>query len=247
MKQKVICVIPARLQSTRFPQKILAPIDGKPMIQHVWEAATACPQFDSVHFAIDHEKTADVIEGFGGQYQMTSPGHATGTHRIAEFQEVSGIEGDIWVNWQGDQPFIQQQMIDDLLQGVDSDGASVWTLKKKADPEEINSPNAVKVVTDTIGRALYFSRSPIPHNRTQLGSVEVYKHIGLYAFTSSALKLFPTLERTPLSLAEDLEQLLFLEHQVPIQVYQTQYEALGVDMPQDLLKANHLASVLRVS
>lgn len=235
MGKKVVCVIPARLESTRLPRKILAKIGDKTMIQHVWEAAVRCPQFDGVYIAIDSEEVADEIDRFGGRWLMTKKSHENGTQRLIEFMHTSGVKADVWVNWQGDQPFVQSEIIDDLLQGVDK--GMIWTLKKEIhDPADILAPQIVKVVTDHSGKALYFSRSPIPYDRTGY-KPRYYKHIGLYAYSTEALKKIETFPLSPLCLTESLEQLTFLENGLPIQVYETEYETVGIDTPQDLQKA----------
>lgn len=235
MLKKIACIIPARLESTRLPRKILEMIGDKTMIQLVWEAAHRCSQFASVHFAIDSMETAEVIDGFGGKWLMTNNCHPNGTSRLIEC--IDQISADIWVNWQADEPFITPQMINDLLQNV-NDGM-IWTLKKEIDnPEEIAAPQFVKVVTDNFGKALYFSRSPIPYN-----SQKYYKHIGLYAYTTFALHQIKQMTPSPLSIIESLEQLTFMEHGLPIQVHETDYEALGINTLEDLQKARSSLSL----
>lgn len=232
---KVVCVIPARLASTRFPKKVLAQIKDKTMIERVWMAAKKCKEFDEVYFAIDSEEVAKEVERFGGKWMMTSPSCPTGTHRLIEFIETSKVEADVFVNWQADEPLVCPQMIKDLLQGIYNPMEKVWTLKKEASPHEVANPNVVKVVTDRFGRALYFSRSQIPFDRDGSGC-KMYKHIGLYAYTYEALLKIKEFSITPLSEVEKLEQLTFLENGLPINVYLTQHESIGVDTLQDLQK-----------
>ena len=236
---KIVCVIPARLASVRFPKKVLSYIGGKSMLEHVWRGALLCKQFDSVHFAIDDIKTAKVIESFGGDYLMTAKDHPTGTHRVAEFQKISGVKADIWVIWQADEPFITPLVIEDLLQGRNQSHIGAWTLKKQISKEKAQDPNIVKVVTDLSGKALYFSRSLIPYDRDGEG-IDYFKHIGLYAYQDNILKIYPTLEASPLSKIEKLEQLTLLENNIPIQVYQTNHEVFGVDTKQHLVEANQM-------
>lgn len=238
MKKKIVCVIPARLESTRFPRKVLAKLGEKYMLEMVWEAAMSCPQFSHVYFAIDSELTAKVIDSFGGAHVMTAKECPTGTHRIIHFMNQGIVEADVWVNWQADEPFIKPQMIADLLQGVEKEGA-IWTLKKEATLDEVLNKDVTKVVTDRFNRALYFSRSPIPFDRDRT-SPTIYKHIGLYAYAEKVLQEIPALEQTPLAYAEKLEQLQFLELGMPIYVYNTTYETLGIDTPEDLIRANRL-------
>jgi 3-deoxy-manno-octulosonate cytidylyltransferase (CMP-KDO synthetase) len=235
---KVVCVIPARLASTRFPKKILARIGDKSMLERVYLAALKCPEFSDIYFAIDNEETAKEIESFGGKWKMTSLSCPTGTHRLIEFINLGDVEADVFVNWQADEPLISPQMIKDLLQGIYVKTQSIWTLKKEAKKEEIANPNVVKVVTDRFGRALYFSRSPIPFDRDGNG-VKIYKHIGLYAYTYEALLKIRDLPITYLSEIEKLEQLSFLENGLSIHVHETEHESIGIDTHQDLLQVNN--------
>lgn len=238
---KVVCVIPARLNSKRFPRKVLSRLGSKPLLEWVWEAATACPIFDQVVFAVDHEETARLVQSFQAEYFLTSETCPSGTDRLIELMDSGLLEGDIWVNWQGDEPFINREMIDDLLQSVSEDSSDVWTLKKKltAD-EEIQSPHVVKVVTDLKGQALYFSRSPIPYARIEAPTY--YKHIGLYAYKTESLKRIQKMVPTPLEKAESLEQLRFMEGGLKIKVHETVHDTQGIDVPEDLLLALRLIS-----
>lgn len=234
---KTICIIPARLYSSRFPKKVLAMLGEKPMLQWIWEGATSAEMFDEVAFAIDDHETARLIDSFGGKYHMTSPACLSGTDRLIELQEKGIMKGDIWVNWQGDEPFIQREMIENLLQTVEED-YDIWSLRKEIErEEEIDDPNVVKVVTDSKGRALYFSRSPIPYDRDGLEDITYYKHIGIYAYRNEALKEISTLTPSPLERAEGLEQLRFLENGLSIQVHETIRETVGIDVPEDLARA----------
>jgi 3-deoxy-D-manno-octulosonate cytidylyltransferase len=241
--KKIACVIPARLQSTRFPRKILAPLHNKPLIQWVWEAAQSVPLFDSVTVAVDAEETARIVQAFGGQPMMTSVDCPSGTMRVCELIEKNQIDADIFVCWQGDEPFLHETMIAELLQTAQTDGADVWTLKKRvSDLKEIHSPHVAKVVTDAEGNALYFSRSPIPYHR-DMKEVVYYKHIGIYAYTKNALKKLAHLPLSYLSDAEQLEQLNFLYHGLKIRVHETEHEGFGVDIPEHLEKAHEIASL----
>jgi len=237
---KIICIIPARLESTRFPRKVLSVLGAKPLLQWVWEAAQRCEIFDDIAFAIDDHETARLIESFEGRYFMTSPECLSGTDRLVELIGKGEMEGDIYVNWQGDEPFIQVEMIQDLLQGIQKKKFDIWTLKKRvASEEEVENPNVVKVVTDKSGKALYFSRSPIPYFRDVYDFEETfyYKHIGIYAFTRAALKKIGRLSASDLELAEHLEQLRFLDNGLKIQAHETQFDTIGIDHPEDLLRA----------
>ncbi len=237
--KKVVCVIPARLKSSRFPRKILALLGEKPLIQWVWESAIKIPFFDEVVFAIDSEETAEVIQGFGGKYYMTSIDCEVGTDRLVELQSRGLVQGDIWVNWQADEPFISEKMLSDLLISFGSDEADVWTLKTQiVDEEQIKDPNLPKVVCDAKGFALYFSRSPIPYYRNLEGNEKKYfKHIGLYAYSKEALEHISRMEPCLLAKAESLEQLRFLSHGLKIRVNETAEETIGIDLPEHLTAA----------
>jgi|HubBroStandDraft_4_1064222.scaffolds.fasta_scaffold63922_2 3-deoxy-manno-octulosonate cytidylyltransferase (CMP-KDO synthetase) len=241
MKKKVACVIPARLKSVRFPKKMLASLNGKPLLQWVWESASKVPFFDEVVFAIDAEETAQLIRGFGGKYAMTSETCTSGTERLVELLEKKIIDADIWVNWQGDEPFIHEPMIRDLIQSCDHEDADVWTLKKKiSNLEEVTNPHIAKVVCDSHDFALYFSRSPIPYYRDMAEDKIFYKHVGLYAFTPASLRKISLLQHCNIETAEKLEQLRFLYHHLRIKVHETQYEVFGIDLPEHLALAEAL-------
>jgi 3-deoxy-manno-octulosonate cytidylyltransferase (CMP-KDO synthetase) len=239
-KKKIACVIPARLKSTRFPKKMLSMLKGKPLLQWVWDSACKVSIFDEVVFAIDAEETAQLIRSFGGRYIMTAVSCANGTERLIELLEKKLVTADIWVNWQGDEPFINKQMIGDLLQSCDRNDCDVWTLKKKIiKTEEISSPQIAKVVCDHQGYALYFSRSPIPYYRdeTDPNQKYFYKHVGLYAFTADSLKKILRLPPCEIEMAEQLEQMRFLYHNLRIRVHETQWDVLGIDLPEHLALA----------
>ena len=198
------------------------------MLQHVYEAALNSEAFSEVVFAVDHEKTAALVEGFGAPYHMTSPDCQSGTDRLIELRDL--FDAKVFVNWQGDEPLISSQMIQDLLQSV-GDGADIWTLKTPLSPERALSPNAVKVVTRRDGRALYFSREAIPHGGPY------FKHIGLYAFSKKGLHKISQLTPSPLEKGEKLEQLRFLENGLDIIVHETSHDSVGIDHQDDVLFA----------
>lgn len=239
-EQTIACVIPARLESSRFPRKILAPLQGKPLIQWVWEAALQVPFFDEVILAIDSQETAEVIEQFGGKYEMTPSMLRSGTERLAYLQMEQRIRADIWVNWQGDEPFLNEGVMRDLLQSTGDKSIDVWTLKKRiTDPALIESPHVCKVVCGADNCALYFSRSPIPYYASEVPMEEMryFKHIGLYAYRAEALKKMGTYPPHYLEGAEKLEQLHFLAHGMKILVQTTEHESLGIDIPDHLAQA----------
>lgn len=236
--KKIACVIPARLASSRFPRKILAPLHGKPVIQWVWEAAMKVPIFHSVTIAIDSVETEEVVRNFGAQYRMTSLECPNGTLRLCDLIKRYDVEGDIFVCWQGDEPFLHQEMIQELLQSVGQDEADIWTLKKRIeDLTAAASPHVCKVVTDHQGYALYFSRSLIPYHR-DIKPTSFDKHIGIYAYSRQALEKIATLPLSPLSEKEQLEMLNFMYHGLKIRVHETSHEGFGIDIPQHLEEAH---------
>lgn len=236
--KKIACVIPARLKSSRFPRKILALLHNKPLIQWVWEAAKSVPLFDSVTIAIDAEETADIVNSFGGTSIMTAESCPSGTMRLGELLQRKKIDADVLVCWQGDEPFLHEQIISELLQTAHTDTADVWTLKKKIiHPEDVLSPHVCKVVTDQDGYAVYFSRCPIPFHR-DLKETIYYKHIGIYAYTKDALNRLINLPTSHLAEAEQLEQLNFLYHGLKVRVHETSHEGFGIDIPEHLEEAS---------
>lgn len=238
--KKVVCVIPARLKSTRFPKKMLCDLRGKPLLQWVWEAASAVSVFDDVVFAVDAEETAELIRGFGGKCLMTSESCPSGSDRLAELLDMGLLDADIWVNWQGDEPFIHERMIMDLIQSCGTEESDLWTLKKRiTNPEEATNPHIAKLVCDSNGFAMYFSRNQIPYYRdvSDFSKKELYKHVGLYAYTREALKKILALSPCYIEVAEQLEQLRFLYNGLRIRVHETDYEVFGIDLPEHLAKA----------
>lgn len=242
---RIICVIPARLHSTRFPKKILALLHKKPLIQWVWEKACSIPFFDQVVIALDAEETKKIVQSFGADYVMTSQECQTGTDRLIEVMQNSSMQADVWVNWQADEPFINEQMIKDLLQSTQLSDSDVWTLKKKIrNPIDVLSPHITKVVCNHAGDALYFSRSAIPHYRDQDLSELYYQHVGLYAFSQTALEKISQLDPCLIEQAEKLEQLRFLFHNVRIRVHETFESSLGIDLPEHILEAEKQVELL---
>lgn len=228
--KKSVCIIPARLASTRFPEKILANLNGEPLIKKTWESASKVSLFSDVIIALDSEKTAEVVEKFSGKYFFTSTQCKSGTERILELYNSKKIAGNIFINWQADEPFINEKAIEDLLKTCAQDSSDVWTLKQKTfDKTEMKSRDVVKVVCDKNGNALYFSRSQIPH-----GSPFCYKHIGLYAYSINALEKINWMEKSQLEDFEKLEQLRFLEYGLKIKVHETNLKSFSIDTIEDL-------------
>ena len=234
---KTVGVIPARFKSTRFPAKVLALIDGKPMIEHVWRQASGCQQLDELLIACDHADVLKAAQGFGAKAVMTSPDHPSGSDRIAE--AVGSLAYELIVNIQGDEPFIQPKVIDGLVLALKNDpSASVATVIKeiKAD-DEIANPNVVKVVIDKNQYALYFSRSVIPYNRNpeRPSGLKYFKHLGLYAYHKDFLMAYKDWPKSMLESVEQLEQLRILERGIPIQVIETAYDSWSVDTEEDIV------------
>ena len=232
-RQKIIGVIPARYQSTRFPGKIIADLCGKPMIQHVYERAKKSKILSDLIVACDDEKILKAVEKFGGTAVMTSVHHQSGTDRVAEVAKHKSCDGV--VNIQGDEPLITGTMIDLVAQALlDGDVPMSTLARKMKNKDEIGDPNIVKVVCDLKGDAMYFSRAPIPYLRGEQGDWDWLKHIGLYGYQKDFLLKFALMRPTLLELTERLEQLRALENGVRIVVKITDEDSLGVDTPKDL-------------
>lgn len=243
--QTIACIIPARLNATRFPKKLLSMLDDKPLLQWVWEAACSIQQFDQVLFAVDHQELCNVIDSFHGKWVMTSTNCPTGTHRVIEVMQQKAISADIWINWQADEPFINSVMISELLQSCTTNDADIWTLKKRIlHHEDLHNPAIAKVVSDAYNNALYFSRSMIPFIRDVPSQddlqIKHYKHVGIYAYTTKALQMINKLPSCSLEDAEKLEQLRYLYHGLTIKLHTTNHEVIGIDTPKDLEKAHHI-------
>ncbi len=229
---KAIAIIPARIASTRLPRKILREIAGRPMLAHVYDAAGACAQLQDVIVATDSEEIATVCRQNGWHYRLTSPEHRSGTDRVHEVAQT--VDADVYVNVQGDEPLARREHLDVLLELMSRDGVQVGTLKTPCSAEDVDNPNAVKVVTALDGRALYFSRATIPFDRDRAGAVRYYKHLGFYAYRKTALDAFCTWPESDLERAERLEQLRFLDHGIAIHVAETPFDTVGVDTEDDL-------------
>ena len=245
--RKILGVIPARFSSTRFPGKVLAPIAGKTMLQHVYDRASLCSYLTSVIIATDDDRVYSAARKFGARVRLTRADHISGTDRAAEV--ASAEDAEIVVNIQGDEPLIDPAAIDAaILPLVHEPELVMGTLKKRIeDPREITDPNVVKVVTNGSGDAIYFSRCALPFEREKCGSTPFFKHIGLYVYQRDFLLAYSALPVGPLETAERLEQLRALENGFRIRVVETEYESLGVDTPEDLQRVSRLfdASILQ--
>lgn len=229
---RAIAIIPARLASTRLPRKVLREIDGRPMLEHVYSAARACPALEDVIVATDAVEVADLCRERGWHFQITSSSHRSGTERVHEVSE--SIPADVYVNVQGDEPLARREQVDRLLELMQNVDVQVGTLKTPCAAEDRTNPNAVKVVTDLGGRALYFSRATVPFDRDATGEVAYYKHLGFYAYRKPALDAFVKWPESALERSERLEQLRFLDHGVNIYVAETPHDTVGVDTEEDL-------------
>ncbi len=232
-----VIVIPARYGSTRFPGKPLVNICGKPLVQWVYERASLSTVADEVLVATDDKRILRCVEGFGGKAYMT-PECPTGTDRVAYLAKVMGEKWEYIVNVQGDEPLIAPEVIDAVFATLHSDKEAIVTMKRLIENEDdYNDPNVVKVVCDSEGYALYFSRSPIPYFRNQ---GRAFKHIGIYGYSRDVLLRFVSFPQSPLEVAEGLEQLRALENGIPIKVLETEYEAIGVDVPEDVERLENI-------
>jgi len=236
---KAIAVIPARIASTRLPRKMLREIAGEPMLAHVYRGVRSCELLDEVMVATDSNEIMEVCRKNGWPCRMTSDKHRSGTERVHEV--AHSVKADIYINVQGDEPLTRSAHIEKLLQTMSGAGVEVGTLKTPATAGDINNPNAVKVVTDASGRALYFSRSTIPFDRDGIRP-PYFKHLGLYGYRKGALDRFCQLPESFLERSERLEQLRFLENGIPIHVGETPYDTIGVDTEEDLLRVEKLLS-----
>lgn len=235
---KAVAIIPARLASTRLPRKILREIAGRPMLAHVYHAARACAQLQDVIIATDSEEIAEVCRQNGWHYRLTSPEHLSGTDRLHEVAQT--VEADVYVNVQGDEPLARREHLDALLELMQREDVQVGTLKTPCSADDVNNPNAVKVVTALDRRALYFSRATIPFDRDRTGAVRYFKHLGFYAYRKAALDAFCTWPESDLERSERLEQLRFLDHGVAIHVAGTPFDTVGVDTEEDLRRVDRI-------
>jgi 3-deoxy-manno-octulosonate cytidylyltransferase (CMP-KDO synthetase) len=238
-RPKILGVIPARLDSQRLPGKVLLKIGPKPMIHWVYERARQSALLDDILVATDSEKVQEYCAGQNIPVMRTRQ-HPSGSDRLHEVMERT--DADFYVNIQGDEPTVRSEHVDLLLRPLLARESEVTTLKVAISGASAQNINIVKVVTDNRGRALYFSRLPVPFDRDAAAAVHYYKHIGLYGYSRAALELYHSLPQSPLELAEKLEQLRYLENCVSIYVAETQYDTVGVDTAEDL---EHAAALLQ--
>lgn len=236
----VLGVIPARLHSTRLPRKVLREIAGRPLLAWVVDAARSCPRLDRVLVAVDSPEVAALCQREGWPFQMTSPALASGTDRLHAVAQH--IPAEIYVNIQGDEPLLTPEHIAALLSPFAHTNIDATTLKVPCPPGDVPNPNVVKVVTARDGRALYFSRAPIPFQRDApapgaTAQTPFWKHLGLYAYRRSALDRFAALPPSPLEQIERLEQLRLLENNLTLYVAEAPRDTVGVDTEEDLHRA----------
>ena len=234
-------IIPARYASTRFPGKPLAVLGGKTVIQRVYEQVSNV--LSEVYVATDDDRIYQCVESFGGKAVMTRSDHQSGTDRIQEAVEKTATQADVIINVQGDEPFIQPSQIKTLMQLFDDPSTQIGTLGKPFESiEAVENPNSPKIVTDIRGFALYFSRSVIPYIRGKerqgwFGEYPFLKHLGIYAYRREVLAEVTKLPQSSLEKAESLEQLRWLQNGYRIRVGLTDVETVGIDTPEDLLRA----------
>ena len=243
MSVQVVCIIPSRYESTRFPGKPLADLCGKPMIQHVYERVLRAKSVSFAAVATDDERIFRAVAAFGGRAVMTSTRHRSGTDRIAEAVETMGLrDDDIVVNIQGDQPLFEPIQVDEVVGPLLADAAIPMStlIYRIVRDEEISHPNAVKTVFDRDHFALYFSRATIPFVRDPGKRAEYFKHHGIYAYRRDFLRTFTALSEGILERLEALEQLRALEHGYRIKVVETPFDSIEVDTPHDLERVKAL-------
>jgi 3-deoxy-manno-octulosonate cytidylyltransferase (CMP-KDO synthetase) len=232
---RIAGVIPARLASTRMSRKVLREIAGRPMVEWVWRAAHASGLMDPVLVATDSGEVAEACGNRGIPVAITSPDCASGSDRVREVARK--VEADIYVNIQGDEPTLTPDFFPPLLRLFDRPEVQVSTLAVRCPQQEVDNPNAVKVVTALDGRALYFSRATIPHDRDAEGAAGYRKHLGIYAYRKAALEQFAELPPGWLERVERLEQLRLLENGIDIYVANAPRDTIGVDTEDDLARA----------
>jgi len=236
---KTVVVIPARLESTRLPNKVILDIGGKPLIQRVFEQVKKSKKVSDIFIATDSEKIIKLVESFGGKAILTSSKHQSGTDRIAE--AVQNLETDFIINVQGDEPLISPNLIDSLISVLENDDevSFVSAMRKIDNLEDLDNPNCVKVITDFSQNAIYFSRSKIPFSRDN-DFQNYFQHIGIYGYKKDFLLKYSQLPQTVLEQTEKLEQLRAIENGFKIRMVETEYKSIGVDTLADLEKVRQI-------
>lgn len=239
---KFIAMIPARYDASRFPAKLMQDLGGETVIFRTYQATINTGLFDAVYVVTDSQIIFDEIKSKGGDVLMSKNTHESGSDRIAE--AIATIDCDVVVNVQGDEPFTERESLSKLLAVFHKDTEQqidLASLMVKIDnPDEINNPNCVKVITDNHNFALYFSRSPIPYQRDTSINTQYYKHKGVYAFRKKPLLEFTNLTTKNLEASEKIECIRFLEHGKKIKMVETHVEGIEIDTPEDLAKAKRI-------
>ncbi len=238
---RVVAIVPARLASTRLPNKVLRPIGGRPMIEWVFAAARATPGIDAVYVATASPEVARACADFGADVIETGAGHPSGTDRVAF--AARGLDADVVLNVQADEPTLTPQVLAALVAAFADPAVGIASLMTRIDADELVDPDAVKVVCAANGDALYFSRAPIPFARASAGQLAAARlHLGVYGFRAARLQAFAAAEPSPLEAIESLEQLRALHHGWPIRMVQVDWRGVGVDTAADLARARALLS-----
>lgn len=233
---RICALIPARLGSTRLANKLLIDLEGKTVIQRTYEAAMTTQLFDQVIVVTDADEIEAVIRNCGGAVIRSTRAYESGTDRIAD--AAKSIDADIFINVQGDEPFVQKRPLDQLITLFEDEKVTVCSIQKPLYEQVlVESPNIVKVVCDQNKDALLFSRSVIPYRRDMEVPMMYYQHIGVYGFRKEALLMFPTLPQTPLERVEKLEQLRFLENGIKIRMATVDDMGIGIDVAEDVERA----------
>ena len=238
---KIVGIIPARLQSTRLPRKLLLNVTGKPLLQYVWETACECPDLHDVVVATDSEEITEAVHRFGGRAEMTGA-HNSGTDRIAEVTRRCFSDADAIVNLQGDEPELEPSVVASLVREIRTSGCQMATVAAPiTSPDVVRDPSCVKVVMDVNGRAMYFSRSPIPFSR-DIAIEDHFRddepspwllHVGLYAYRRDFLLKLTSMPPSPLEQLEKLEQLRALQCGAAMSVAVVNHASVGIDTPED--------------
>jgi 3-deoxy-manno-octulosonate cytidylyltransferase (CMP-KDO synthetase) len=239
LMSRVAVVIPARLKSSRLPNKVILPILGKAMIERVYKRVELAKGVDSIYVATDSDEVAEIVTRFGGEVIKTSH-HESGTDRVAE--AVKEIDADIVINVQGDEPLIEPELIESLVSLFhDSSVQFGSAMHRVSNSEDLNNPNIVKVVTDLNGDAIYFSRNPIPFCRDgETDYRNFFQHIGIYGYRRDFLQKYSNLPQSPLEKAEKLEQLRAVENGYKVRMVETDYRSFGVDTEDDLKRVERI-------
>jgi len=231
----IVAAIPARYAATRFPGKLMQMLGNKTIIRHVYDNTVSTGLFNYVFVVTDSDIIYKEIKDSGGKVIMSKKVHESGSDRIAE--AIAEMNIDVIVNVQGDEPFIKKEPLEKLVRLFNDDSIQVASLMRKISKEEAGNPNNVKVVTDKLGYALYFSRSIIPYKREETLNPEYFLHVGVYAYKKDVLMNFTKWPQSSLEKIEKLEQLRYLENSIKIKMAETEYNNIAIDTPEDLERA----------